>query len=75
MVADYRAVNQVIEQAAMPMPRLEELGMMLRGAGAFCSLDMTQGYWQTPLHETAQDLFTMVTTGGLYSPTQVPQGV
>ena len=35
MVADYRAINQQIEQAALPMPRLEELGYLLRGAGAF----------------------------------------
>ena len=48
---------------------------MLRGAEAFCSLDMIQGYWQTRLHETAQDLFTVVTTGRLFTPTQVPQGV
>ena len=75
MVADYRAVNQLVEQAAMPMPRLEELGMLLKGSGAFCTLDMIQGYWQTPLHESAQELFTMVTTGGLFTPTRVPQGV
>ena len=75
MVADYRAVNQLVEQAAMPMPRLEELGMLLGGAAAFCTLDMIQGYWQMPLHESARELFTMVTTGGLYTPTRVPQGV
>ena len=56
----------------MPMLRLEELGMMLRGAAAFYSLGMIQGCWQTPLHDTVQDLFTMVTTGGLYTPTRVP---
>ena len=45
MVVDYRAINQQIEQAAMPMPRVEELGYLLRGAGAFRTLDMIQGYW------------------------------
>ena len=75
MVAGYRAVNQQIEQAAMRMPRLEELGYLLRGAGAFRTLNMIQGSWQTPMHENAQEMFTMVTTGGLFTPTRVPQVV
>ena len=75
MVADYRANNQQIEQAAMSIPRLEELGYFLRGVGAFYTLDMIQGYSQAPLHETAQEMFTMVTTGGLFTPTRVPQRV
>ena len=68
MVADYRAINQQIEQAAMPMPRLEELGYLLRGAGAFCTLDMIQEYWQMPLHESGQELFAMMIAGGLFTP-------
>lgn len=44
LVADYRAVDQLVEQAAMPMPRLEELGILLGGATVFCTLDMIQGY-------------------------------
>ena len=57
------------------MPRLEELGYLLRGAGAVFALDMIQGYWQMPLHENAQEMFIMVTAGGLFTPTRVPQGV
>ena len=49
--------------------------MLLGGAAAFCTLDMIQEYWQMPLHEEARELFTMVTTSGLYTPTRVPQGV
>lgn len=49
--------------------------MLLGGAAALCTLDTVQGYWQMPLHESARELFTMVTTGELYTPTQVPQWV
>lgn len=47
MVSDYRrAVNQLIpEQASMPMPQLEVLGMLLAGAAAFCTTDRIQGRW------------------------------
>ena len=48
MIADYRAVNRLVAQSALPMPRLEELGALLGGAAAFCTLDVIQGYWQTP---------------------------
>lgn len=35
MVADCRAVTQLVEQAAMPIPRQEEVRMLLGGAAAF----------------------------------------
>lgn len=42
MVADHWAVNQVIKQTTTPMPRLEEIGVLLGGAAAFCTLDTIQ---------------------------------
>lgn len=44
MMADCRTMNQDIEQGLIPMPRLEEIGMLLGGAAAFCTLEMIQGY-------------------------------
>ena len=75
MVADYRAVNATIEQAAFPMPHLESMPGLFARAKAFCTLDLFQGYWQMPLSPDAQESFTMVTTQSLYTPTRVPQGV
>ena len=75
LVADYRAVNATIEPAAFPMPNLESMPGLFAQAQAFCTLDLLQGYWQMPLDPQAQELFTMVTTEGLYTPTRVPQGV
>lgn len=67
MNADYRVMNQLIEQASM--------AMSLGGAVAFSTLDMIQMYYQMPLHESAQERFAAVATGGLYTSAWVPQGV
>lgn len=48
---------------------------MIAGASVFCTLDLLQGHWQTPLDQTVQETFTMVTARGLYTPTHVPHGV
>ena len=54
MVTDYRAVNDTIEPAAMPMPNLEYKASLFVGTTAWCTLDMLKGYWQVPLSEDAQ---------------------
>ena len=75
MVADYRAVNDRVEKVPWPHPRLEEVQGFFEGTTCWTTIDLLQGYWQMPLHEGAQEAFTMVTQGGLYTPTWVPQGV
>ena len=44
MVTDYRAVNDTIEPAAMPMPNLEDKPSLFAGTTAWCTPDMLQGY-------------------------------
>ena len=75
MVTDYRAVNETIEPAAMPMPNLEDKASLFAGATAWCTLEMLQGYWQVPQSEDAQEMFAMVTPEGLFTPRRVPPGV
>lgn len=48
---------------------------VLKGARCFGKIDLLQGYWQTPLKESARELFTIVTPEGLLMPTRVPQGL
>ena len=71
----YRAVNDKIEPAAMPITNLEDKASLFAGATAWCTLDMLQGYWQVPLSEDAQEMFTMVTPDGLFTPRRVPPRV
>ena len=75
MVGDYRAANRQIEKSPGPMPDLEASMQRLSQASCYGSLDMLQGYWLMPLDPEAQEIFTMVGPGGLYSPTRAPQGV
>ena len=75
MVTDYRAVNDTIVPAAMPMPNLEDKASLFAGATAWCTLDMLQGYWQVLLSKDAQEMFTMVTPEGLFTPRRVLPGV
>ena len=71
MVTDYRAVNGTIELVAMPMSTWKTKRLF----SAWCTLDMLQGYWQVPLSDDAQEIFTMVTPEGLFTPRRVSPGV
>lgn len=67
---DSRAVNKVVEKNPGVMPNIEASMQRLGQARRHASLDMFQGFWQTPL---APDFRR--SRGGLYTPTHVPQGV
>jgi hypothetical protein len=72
---DYRAVNAATQPQQWPMPHLESLHHLLAGSHCFFSFDLFKGYWQFPLAEESQHLFTVMTDAALYTPTRVPQGV
>ena len=74
LVSYYRAVNKHIEKVPGVMPNQEAEMADLRGATCFGKLDMLQGYWQIPLTAEAQEVFTIATLEGLFTPTRVPQG-
>ena len=74
-VTETRAINDTIEPAGMPKPNLENESSLFADATASCTLDMQQGYWQVPLSEDAQEVFTMVTLEGLFIQLRVPPGV
>ena len=59
----------------MPMTNLEDKACLFAGATAWCTLDMLHACWQVPLSEDAQEMFTMVTPEGLFTPRRVPAGV
>ena len=74
-MADFSPINGQCELARGPMKNPENEGEKCAGSKAFCTMDCLQGYWQCPLAEEAQELFTFVTQEKLFSPTRVPQGV
>ncbi|KAG6574672.1 DNA/RNA polymerase [Phytophthora cinnamomi] len=74
MTIDTRGVNERTEAMPWPMPVLEVVLGALEGAKVFFALDWFRGYWQLPLHEDSQELFTFITHRGMYTPTRVPMG-
>ena len=75
MVTNSRAVNDTIEPTPTPMPNIENKAFLFTGATAWYTLDMLQGYRQLPLSEGVQEMFTMVTPEGLFTPRYVLPGV
>ena len=71
LVSDYRPVNAEVEQVPAVMPNQEASMARLSAAKYYGSLDMLQGYWHLPLAPDAQELFTIATPEGLFTPTPV----
>ncbi|CAM5178399.1 unnamed protein product [Eretmochelys imbricata] len=52
---DYRKLNAVTRPDNYPMPRTDELLEKLGRAQFISTLDLTKGYWQVPLDESAKE--------------------
>lgn len=74
LVIDYSVVNSHTEPDPYPVPLLDEQGLVLAGYPYYMSLDIYKGFWQIPLHEGSQDIFTFITQEGLWKPLRMPQG-
>eukprot|EP00903_Cladosiphon_okamuranus_P015655 g14457.t1 len=75
LVADFRPVNARVDQVPAVMPNPEASISKLSETKFYVSLDMLQGNWLLPLALEAQEIFTISTPDGLYTPTRVPQGI
>ena len=73
-MSGYRAISKQIGKVLGVMPNQETEMADLRGATCFGKLDMLQGYWQIPLAAEAQEVFTIATPKGMFTPMRVPQG-
>ena len=74
LVIDVRWPNSQITPIAPNLPILEVVLMYLEGAKFFASLDAFKGFWQFPLHEESQELYSFLTDKGCYTPTRIVQG-
>ncbi|CAN0423932.1 unnamed protein product, partial [Scytosiphon promiscuus] len=74
LVSDNQAVNSQVEQSPGVKPNHKEMGD-LPGEKYFGKLDLLQGYWQMPLAPEVQEIFSIATPEGLFTPTRGPQGV
>eukprot|EP00918_Siedleckia_nematoides_P088212 GHVU01193857.1.p1 GENE.GHVU01193857.1~~GHVU01193857.1.p1 ORF type:complete len:805 (+),score=60.23 GHVU01193857.1:49-2415(+) len=74
LTVDLRGVNRCIQDSVYPFPDFEDITPHLAGAQIFGLLDLVDGYTQCPLHPDSQELMSLVTRHGVFTPTRVPQG-
>lgn len=74
VVINTKEVNSKLEPTIWPMPLLATILQKLGGARCFALLDAFKGYWQFPLAEDSQEIFSFVTPDGVFTPRRVIQG-
>ena len=72
---DYRKLNAVTQQDAYPLPRVDESLDALAGSRYFSTLDLTSGYWQVELEESAKEKAAFSTRTGLWEWEVLPFGL
>ncbi|POM61981.1 hypothetical protein PHPALM_28920, partial [Phytophthora palmivora] len=75
LTIDYRPVNAQTVPVADRMPTQGEVIGAVRGAKHYARFHLPEGFWQFPLHEDSQEIFSFLTPDGVFSPLRVPQGV
>ncbi|KAJ8530519.1 hypothetical protein ON010_g14392 [Phytophthora cinnamomi] len=74
MVVDTHRVNKCTEPMTWPMPNLEMAMSSLEGSEFYFVLDRFRGYRQLLLARICQEMHTIMTHKGMYTPTRVPMG-
>lgn len=68
------ALKQQAKAVPWPHPNLEQASECFQRASCFASLDRLQDFWQVPMDEEGDEVFTVVAQKVLFSPRRVPQG-
>ncbi|OWZ15800.1 hypothetical protein PHMEG_00010493 [Phytophthora megakarya] len=74
LTTDYRPVNRMTVPIAAAVPNLSVVTSRVRGAKAMAKFDLFKGFWQLPLAEDSQEVFSIKTDEGVFTPTRLPQG-
>ncbi len=72
---DFRHFNEVSEFDGYPMPRVDELLDRLGRARYISTLDLTKGYWQVPLSDSAKPKTAFSTPSGHWQYRTLPFGL
>ena len=74
---DWKGLNQESLMNGWPLPNIKDIIHRLgdKKAHYFAVIDLTQGYWQIPIHEDSQHLTAFRTAEGLYEWTRLGMGL
>ena len=75
MCLDLRKVNGVIKHSTYPIPRIDQVLMLLNGAKYFTSLDLFSGYHQQELEEESRKICAFTSHRGLFQFNRLPFGI
>ena len=75
LCVDYRKLNSLSQADAYPMLWIDELIDRLGKDKFVTTLDLTRGYWQVPVAESAREKTGFVTPSGLYQFRMMPFGL
>jgi hypothetical protein len=75
MCVDYRRLNSVTKKDCFPIPNIEDVMDMLKGAKLFSKLDMFRGYYQVPIHSDSVEKTAFATKSGSYAFKVMPFGL
>ena len=72
---DFRLLNDCTEKDSYPLPRIDSTLEALAGSRWFCTMDLTSGFWQIPLHKDDRHKTAFATKSGLFEFTVMPFGL
>ncbi len=61
MCVDLREANKAVVTDSYPLPHIEEMLFLLRGATVFSTINLDSAYFQLPLHEESRDMTAFIT--------------
>ena len=65
----------LLKKDSYPLPRIDNALDVLGGAKYFSAIDLISGYWQIDLLPEDQEKCAIITSRGLFQPTQMTQGL
>lgn len=71
---DYTRLNGMVVKDSYPLPNIEEMVDLLRDAKVMSVMDLSSGFWQVPVHESAKEKLAFTTHFGTYTFRGMPFG-
>ena len=75
LVIDYRRVNEILEDADFPIPRIQDLLMDMHGCDVFSAMDIRHAFFTIELHPDSRTVTAFSCEFGKYQFRFLPQGL